>query len=76
LSDAIAIEHNDKLYRIGLDEIAQYEVADDDAKREVLAARDDGSATIDSDDEVSGFAAGGPPLQGASAWLVRRKPYS
>jgi hypothetical protein len=71
MSDTVVIQHDDRIYKVAVDALAQYEVTDDGAKNALIASRDD-AAAIDTDDEVTGFAAvGGAMLRGTSAWRFK-----
>jgi hypothetical protein len=63
MGDAIVIEHENRLYKIAVGDLAQYEVADEATKNELLA---EGEAQSDGSDEVEGFAAR------SSIFLIRR----
>ena len=70
MADAIVIEHDDKVYEIAVDDLAQFEVKDEAAKGELVAAAEQEPA--EGDDEVAGFArlrsAGS-----ARAWMIIRR---
>ncbi len=60
MGDAIVVEHDEKVYEIALDDLAKYEVTDDDVKAELTAAAsaaEEGEDADDSEaDDVEGFA--------------------
>ena len=56
MGQALVIEHDDKVYEIGIEDLAKYEVADDAVKQELAEARDS-EPVDDEEDEVEGFLA-------------------
>ena len=75
MGQALVIEHDDKVYEIGIDDLAKYEVADDAVKQELAEARDS-EPVDDEEDEVEGFARRPRAMRlrraSASIFLIRR----
>ena len=77
MSNAVVIEHDDKMYEIDLDELAKYEVSDDATRQELAEARDS-EPEDDDGDEVEGYAARRTRLRRlrtravSSVFLIRR----
>ena len=60
MGDSVVIGHDNKLYKIAVADLAQYEVHDDEATNEYRT-----EAEQQSGDEVEGFAA-------SNLWIIRR----